>query len=1086
MATTDLLRNKVAETPTIYAYEHIGVPAHEGMLKVGYTTRDVETRVKEQNKTGNIPYKIMLVRPAMRKDGTSFTDKLVHRILRKDHVHNPEGEWFVCDVERVKHAIASAAQGLETMTERVYDFKMRKEQEEAVNKTAAFFKAFREDPTNKGLTPHFLWNAKMRFGKTFTTYQLALKMGWTKVLVLTFKPAVKTAWEEDLLTHKDFDGWQFCQKQEDREFSYVNERKPFVCFASFQDVLGKNAVGGIKATNEWIQTVEWDCIVLDEYHYGAWGKNAKSFYDKKDIALRKAEEMSEIISEDATNAKEVEARELYDEELMPLRTGAYLYLSGTPFRAISTGEFIEEQIYNWTYSDEQAAKEAWQGEYNPYAQLPKMVMLTYQLPDSIREIASQGEFDEFDLNEFFRAEDDDFVHEEYVQKWLELIRGSYVEDIVKDLKLGVEKPPMPFSDSRLLSYLQHTYWFLPSVAACRAMAKLLRKRSNRFFDDYEVIVAAGNDAGMGARAIEPVYEKMADPQKTKTITLSCGKLSTGVTVKPWTGILMLRNTTSPETYFQAAFRVQSPWTTKDEEGNEVILKPLCYVFDFAPNRALRLVQEYSCNLNVTESNPEKKVEEFIKFLPILAFDGSSMKEINAAGVLDMAMSGTTATLLARRWESAVLVNVDNATLQRLLDSPEAMTALMNIEGFRSLNADIETIINKSEHVKKVKKEKGDNITPKEKKELTAEEREFKSKRKEIQEKLIKFATRIPVFMYLTDFREYCLKDVIMQLEPELFRKVTGLTLKDFTLLVSLGVFNSELMNDAVYKFKRYEDSSLEYTGIDKHTGTVIGLWDTTIDTAETKTEEEPQEEIKEEPQVEAQSGPTVKTTDTATEPKRETKPAEANTWQDVAEGDYVNHKSFGKGKVISLNENFIVVKFHILEKKFVYPMVFERGYMSYCPPKKTSDAEQTVRKSESPLTVEDIKRIDKEVKKFLADLKLDGSSKKTSLSGAFSELKSKRFWRDRAAAAFKKVGIESRDQLTLPGLKELIPKNVQVDKETGKKIIGVWEERRQKDANGNYILNEDGTYKTEPNFKVCKTWSLELLIKILAENGIEM
>ena len=1085
MATTDLLRNKVAETPTIYAYEHIGVPAHEGMLKVGYTTRDVETRVREQNKTGNIPYKIMLVRPAMRKDGTSFTDKLVHRILRKDHVRNPEGEWFVCDVAKVERAIASAAQGLETMTEREYDFKMRKEQEEAVNKTAAFFKAFREDPTNKGLTPHFLWNAKMRFGKTFTTYQLALKMGWTKVLVLTFKPAVKTAWEEDLLTHKDFDGWQFCQKQEDREFSYVNERKPFVCFASFQDVLGKNAVGGIKATNEWIQTVEWDCIVLDEYHYGAWGKNAKSFYDKKDIALRKAEEMGEIMSEDATNAKEVEARELYDEELMPLRTEAYLYLSGTPFRAISTGEFIEEQIYNWTYSDEQAAKEAWQGENNPYAQLPKMVMLTYQLPESIREIASQGEFDEFDLNEFFRAEDEDFVHEEYVQKWLELIRGSYVEDIVKDLKLGIEKPPMPFSDSRLLSYLQHTYWFLPSVAACRAMAKLLRKRSNRFFDDYEVIVAAGNDAGMGARAIEPVYEKMADPQKTKTITLSCGKLSTGVTVKPWTGILMLRNTTSPETYFQAAFRVQSPWTTKDEEGNEVILKPLCYVFDFAPNRALRLVQEYSCNLNVTESNPEKKVEEFIKFLPILAFDGSSMKEIDAAGVLDMAMSGTTATLLARRWESAVLVNVDNATLQRLLNSPEAMTALMNIEGFRSLNADIETIINKSEHVKKVKKEKGDNITPKEKKELTAEEKEFKSKRKEIQEKLIKFATRIPVFMYLTDFREYCLKDVIMQLEPELFRKVTGLTLKDFTLLVNLGVFNSELMNDAVYKFKRYEDSSLEYAGIDKHTGTVIGLWDTTIDTAETKTEEEPQKEIKE-PQVEAQSGPTVKTTDTATEPKRKTEPAEANTWQDVAEGDYVNHKSFGKGKVISLNENFIVVKFHILEKKFVYPMVFERGYMSYCPPKKTSDAEQTVRKSESPLTVEDIKRIDKEVNQLLANLKLDGSSKKTSLSGAFSELKSKRFWRDRAAAAFKKVGIESRDQLTLPGLKELISKNVQVDKETGKKIIGLWQARRQKDANGNYILNEDGTYKTEPHFKVCKTWSLELLIKILADNGIEM
>ena len=279
---------------------------------------------------------------------------------------------------------------------------------------------------------------------------------------------------------------------------------------------------------------------------------------------------------------------------------------------------------------------------------------------------------------------------------------------------------------------------------------------------------------------------------------------------------MLRNSSSPETYFQAAFRVQSPWTTRDEYGKEVILKPICYVFDFAPNRALRQVAEYSCRLNINESNPEQKVAEFVKFLPILAYDGSSMKEIDAAGILDMAMSGTTATLLARRWESALLVNVDNATLARLMANQDAMSALMNIEGFRSLNQDIETIINKSNAVKKIKKERGDDISPAEKKELTEEEKQYKSIRKSIQEKLIKFATRVPVFMYLTDYREYCLRDVITQLEPELFRKVTGLQLRDFELLVSLNVFNSELMNDAVYKFKRYEDASLRYTGINTH------------------------------------------------------------------------------------------------------------------------------------------------------------------------------------------------------------------------------------------------------------------------------
>lgn len=912
MSAQDLLRGRVTATPTIYAYEHIDYSAHKGWLKVGYTTRTAEIRVREQNQTSHVKFKIVLERSAMRKDGSTFDDRLVRDILRKDHIPNPEGEWCVCGVREVEKAIAAAVAGKDNMMERTEDFEMRPEQKRAVEKTSAYFNAFRKDPSNRGLVPHFLWNAKMRFGKTFTAYQLALRMGWKKLLILTFKPAVKTAWEEDLLTHKDFEGWQFCQKHDDREFNRVDERRPFICFASFQDVLGRNSVGGIKATNEWIQTVGWDCIVLDEYHYGAWGRNAKNFYDRKDPALRRAEEVGEILTEDASSARELEAREMYDEGLMPLRTGAYLYLSGTPFRAISTGEFIEEQIFNWTYSDEQAAKEAWQGEHNPYAQLPKMVMLTYQLPDSISEIASRGEFDEFDLNEFFRAEDDRFLHEEYVQKWLDLIRGAYTENILTELKLGKEKPPMPFSDSRLLSYLQHTYWFLPSVAACRAMSVLLRKRSNRFFDDYKVIVAAGNEAGMGAQAVEPVYNAMEDPQRTKTITLSCGKLSTGVTVKPWTGILMLRNTTSPETYFQAAFRVQSPWTAKDEHGEDIILKPFCYVFDFAPNRALRQVQEYSCQLNVHESNPERKVEDFIKFLPILAFDGSSMKEIDAAGVLDMAMSGTTATLLARRWESAVLVNVDNATLQRLMNSPDAMRALMNIEGFRNLNSDIETIINKSEHVKDTKKEKCDSLSVAEKRQLSEEEKEYKSKRKEIQDKLIKFATRIPVFMYLTDFREYCLRDVIEQLEPALFRKVTGLTLKDFSLLVSLGVFNSELMNDAVYKFKRYEDSSLEYTGIDRHTGAVVGLWDTAIDTSKTGPVKDRvvdnNSEYVEDP---LGGGETIS----------------RKPWETIRPGDAVTHKSLGPGTIVALDKDYLIVKFTDRESKFRYPSAFEKGYL---------------------------------------------------------------------------------------------------------------------------------------------------------------
>jgi hypothetical protein len=301
---------------------------------------------------------------------------------------------------------------------------------------------------------------------------------------------------------------------------------------------------------------------------------------------------------------------------------------------------------------------------------------------------------------------------------------------------------------------------------------------------------------------------------------------------------MLRNSSSPETYFQAAFRVQTPWIIKNPDSKspnqEVILKEECYVFDFAPDRALRQIADYACRLNINETNAEKNVAEFINFLPLLAYDGSSMKQVDAAGVLDMAMSGTTATLLARRWESALLVNVDNSTLARLMANEEAMNALMNIEGFRNLNQDIETIINKSEAVKKTKRDANDQeLTEKEKKKLSEEEKEYKSKRKQIQDKLIKFATRIPVFMYLTDFRERSLKDVITKLEPGLFKKVTGLTVRDFELLVSLNLFNSALMNDAVYKFKRYEDASLEYIGINKHADDEsIGGWDTVLTRSE--------------------------------------------------------------------------------------------------------------------------------------------------------------------------------------------------------------------------------------------------------------
>lgn len=850
--TKDYISEKPKGSPIIYAYRDVNMP---DILKVGFTTRTAEERVAEQYPTlkpGEKPYRIELVESAMDENGESFMDHDVFKALnlcgfpRLSTADGKDTEWFKCTVDDVRHAVVSIRNHIDVFEKRSLDFKMRKEQEDAVNKTSDYYHRATKEGYIKA--PKFLWNAKMRFGKTFAAYELAKKMGFKKILILTFKPAVQSAWRDDLLRHVDFQGWQFIARPQDNteqsideQYKKADKEKPIVCFGSFQDFLGKSENGGIKPKNEWVHTTNWDLVIFDEYHFGAWRDNAKHLFESED-----EEDVDKNTATENTGNN-------IDETWLPITTKYYLYLSGTPFRALNSGEFIEEQIFSWTYSDEQKVKEEWQGENNPYAALPKMIMFTYKIPDSIQEIAKGGEYDEFDLNEFFRAdleennkiESAQFVHKEHVQKWLNLIRGSFTETAIDDLKLGAEHPPMPFSDTALMNILNHTLWFLPNVASCYAMKNLLEEKQNLFYHEYKVIVCAGTKAGVGLGALPPVLKGIANgvsgdicnPLKTKSITLSCGKLTTGVTIRPWSGIFMLRNLNSPETYFQSAFRVQSPWTIMNESGETEIVKKECIVFDFALNRALRQISDYSRNLSINtgnasqDNNPEVKVAKFIQFLPVLAYDGSGMRQVNAAEILDIAMAGTSATLLAKRWESALLVNVDNETLLRLKSNPQAMNALMKIEGFRSLNKDIETIINKSEKIKKAKtqemNENTEESTP-DPKEISKEEKEMKSLRKQIQEKLIKFATRIPVFMYLSDYREHSLKDVITQLEPELFRKVTGLTVKDFELLVSLNIFNEGLMNDAVYKFKCYEDSSLSYTGIDRHEGEGVGLFNTVL------------------------------------------------------------------------------------------------------------------------------------------------------------------------------------------------------------------------------------------------------------------
>ncbi|MHB1446403.1 MAG: DEAD/DEAH box helicase family protein [Acidimicrobiales bacterium] len=843
----EILTPKLAARLRIYAWTpNEPSPAYLGLIKVGQTTReDVNARIQQSMGVMPHDYTLHVDELAEREDGTIFRDGDVRQRLVQKKFENPiiggAREWMRCSPEDVKTAVVELQKGLKLTGTHHLEFKLRAEQAEAIEKTFGYFGSIWSESPDA--SPRFLWNAKMRFGKTFAAYQLAKKLDAKRVLVVTFKPAVEDAWQTDLDSHVDFDGWQYLSRSSGSDPTQIDNQKPVVYFGSFQDLLGRDATGNIKPKNEWLHEVNWDLVVFDEYHFGAWRDTAKELFEGEDDIVAKKEANLEYaaglesVNEDLGVLSEDEA------DFLPITSRAYLYLSGTPFRALSTGEFIEEQIFNWTYTDEQRAKQDFAVQYssywNPYGALPQLRLLTYQMPDELLAIASGGEFDEFDLNEFFAAvgsgADAEFKHKSDVQKWLEVIRGSYAPTQVDNLKLGGQRPPFPYSDIRLLPYLQHSLWFMPKVASCHAMANLLAEKQNVFWHDYTVLTVAGASAGIGLDALPPVRKAIGSGFDTKTISLSCGKLTTGVTIPQWSSILMLRNLKSPETYFQAAFRVQSTWSIRNPNGDnpdeEEVLKPAAFVFDFAPTRALRQLAEYGIGLAPNEPNPEKAVEDLVSFLPVLAYDGSHMTQIDAGGILDIAMAGTSATLLARKWESALLVNVDNDTLRRILDNPQAMAAVERIEGWRALGDNIiETIINKSAKVKELKnKAKADDLTREERKELTAEEKDYKSKRKLVQEKLIKFATRIPAFMYLTDFRENTLQDVITRLEPELFLAVTGLTVDDFHLLVQLKVFNTEQMNQAVFAFRRYEDASLAYTGIDSHPGlTHYGLYDTVV------------------------------------------------------------------------------------------------------------------------------------------------------------------------------------------------------------------------------------------------------------------
>lgn len=806
MTTTTRPGSKPARR--VYAYTTIysaftpwlGSRAGAGWIKVADTVeKDVRCHIAGQlhDYSGNYDsFEVLADEPGMTYAGKPFGAARVQKALRDAGINEPAKGWFEASAEDVYSAIDSLM-GLAPIR-RTATFEPRPEQKRAVAMTADFFRRNTKDIHQAA--PHFLWNAKMRFGKTFTTYQLAKEMGWKNIIVLTYKPAVKSAWREDLLGHVDFEGWQF--KDIDTDLSDIDPGKPLVWFATFQDMLGKDADGAPKSNNLAAHDITWDCVVLDESHFGSWRERAKSLIEDQ------GQEAGEVSFEDVVA------------DAHSLTVNNYLYLSGTPFRALSEGQFTEDSIFSWTYADEQKAKRTWLSEdgENPYLALPEVELHTYSL-DDVTGAAGGPEYGDdgeggFDLGRFFKASPvpdsnpvaHDFEDPWPVRQWLDFIQG-------KNLPEAYEPPagaasPFPFGDPAMVEQLLHTIWYLPDVASCRAMAAMLR--SDPFFKDYTTVVAAGSDAQMGAKALIPVENAITKkPENTRTITLSCSKLMTGVTVAPWTGIFMLRGSRSPEAYFQAAFRVQSPWTRKAAGGAKAeIIKRKCFIFDFDPDRALSLIAEYNHHLgDYAGATIEERVDEFVSYMPIKHFSEGSFRKLTAAGVLDGAIAGTTATMLAKRWQSKDLINITDAAVARLMSDPDLVRALEQGTWLGGGIQPAERMSSASVSATGTGSAPGARASA-----IDPARTTQKAWRRQLSAKLSGIVASLPVFMYLTDNREGAITDILQTEDPQLFESVTGLAATNFEKLHKIGLFNQGNLRSVIWNFKKFEELSLNYAG----------------------------------------------------------------------------------------------------------------------------------------------------------------------------------------------------------------------------------------------------------------------------------
>lgn len=600
--------------PMIYAYTTPEIHRHDGWTKIGYTEQDVDKRLNQQTHTADVEYHEEWRGTAIFDDGSgdTFRDTDFHSYLRKNGVETDKGkdnEWFhiTGPDSRAMFFDFKANRGRLKTTAGVIPYTLRNEQTEAVEKAYDYFMLHENG--------EFLWNAKPRFGKTLSVYDLCKCLDAAKILIVTNRPAIANSWYEDYCKFMGIEsGYRFVSTVDaikdkplvmTRE-EYLNEGLTndyiYGCieFVSLQDLKGSKFFGGRYDKLREVADLEWDILVIDEAHEGV------DTY-KTDVAF------------DHIHRKYT------------------LHLSGTPFKALANDKFPANAIYNWTYADEQKAKRAFieaPGEENPYKNLPQLNMYTYQMSEIIREDLDLGmELDgetveyAFDLNEFFStSESGRFVHNDSVNRFLDALTTQ-------------EK--FPFSTDELRNELKHTLWLLNRVDSAKALAKKLEKHP--VFKDYKIILAAGDgrmdDDDEATKAFDRVTEaiKIHD----KTITLSVGQLTTGITIPEWTAVLMLSSIKSPSLYMQAAFRAQNPCLFSN--GKEFFRKKNAYVFDFDPARTLIIFEQFANDLSEDTASGkgdtgtrEEHVRELLNFFPVIGEDeNGEMIQLDAEKVLSI-------------------------------------------------------------------------------------------------------------------------------------------------------------------------------------------------------------------------------------------------------------------------------------------------------------------------------------------------------------------------------------------------------------------------------------------------------------------